>query len=161
METLPRYEHTQVGRLHYVLLGAVLLFVLALALILRRLPWHHPAALGLLAGVVLLLVAAAAFHRLTVTDRGDYLLLLFGPLPIFRKRIRYDRIRQAVPSRTSFADGWGIHYLPGRGWTYNVWGFDCVWVQTSKGTIRIGTDDPQGLAAFLRRVAGLEKSAET
>lgn len=158
METLPRYDHTQVGRLHYVLLGAMLLLVLAL--MMRRVPWHHPAALGLLGGVVLLPVAAAAFHRLTVTDRGDYLLLLFGPLPIFRKRIRYDRIINAQPARTSFVDGWGIHYVPGRGWTYNIWGFDCVRVQTNNGTIRIGTDDPQGLAEFLRRAAGPAKSAE-
>ncbi len=32
-------------------------------------------------------------------------------------------------ARSNWLDGWGIHYFPGRGIIYNLWGFDCVRVQ--------------------------------
>jgi hypothetical protein len=51
-------------------------------------------------------------------------------------------------------DGWGIHYVPFRGWTYNLWGFDCVVLQLGSKTVRIGTDDADNLLAFLERQIG-------
>ncbi len=47
-------------------------------------------------------------------------------------------------------DGWGIHYILGRGWTYNLWGFGCVKLTLGKKVIRVGTDDVENLAQFLR-----------
>ena len=41
--------------------------------------------------------------------------------------------------RSSLIDGWGIHWIPGRGWTYNLWGFGCVVIQQGKKTTRVGT----------------------
>jgi hypothetical protein len=38
----------------------------------------------------------------------------------------------------------------GRGWTYNLWGFDCVEFQYKGRPCRIGTDDVQGLTDWLR-----------
>jgi hypothetical protein len=56
----------------------------------------------------------------------------------------------AEPGRTNLRDGWGIHYFPGRGSTWNLWGFDCVVLRLGGSkTLRVGTDDPEGLAAFL------------
>jgi len=51
--------------------------------------------------------------------------------------------------RSDLLDGFILAYGPGRGWIWNLWGFDCVRVQTTKGVLRIGTDDAAGLAAFL------------
>jgi len=51
--------------------------------------------------------------------------------------------------RTRFIDGWGIHWIPWRGWTYNLWGFRCVRLKHLGRTIRIGTDDPEGLRDYL------------
>jgi hypothetical protein len=46
--------------------------------------------------------------------------------------------------------------VPGRGWTYNLWGFDCVRLTFKNGrTVRVGTDDPIGLAAFLQPKLGV------
>ena len=55
------------------------------------------------------------------------------------------------PGRTSIIDGWGIHYIPGRGTTYNLWGFGCVKLSLGRKAFRIGSDDVDNLVAFLRR----------
>ena len=42
-----------------------------------------------------------------------------------------------------------LYFVPGRGWTYNLSGFNCVKLSVGRKTVRIGTDDVQGLLAFL------------
>ena len=56
--------------------------------------------------------------------------------------------------RSTVLHGWGIHYMPGEGWVYNLWGFDCVVVHLGQKNIRIGTDDVQSLAGFLKGKVG-------
>lgn len=104
---------------------------------------------------VLFAVLAACFGTLTVRDAGDHLDVRFGPIPLFGTRVRYDAIEGFAAARSRLIDGWGVHWIPGRGWTFNLWGFDCVEISTGKGTVRIGTDDPDGLAAFLAARSGL------
>ena len=53
-------------------------------------------------------------------------------------------------ARSDALDGWGIHWILGRGVIYNVWGFDCVRIQMGKKIVRVGTDDVEGLLSFLR-----------
>jgi hypothetical protein len=102
-----------------------------------------------------MLVLAASFHHLTVADEGYQLAIRFGPLPLFGKRIWYEDIREVETGRSTFLDGWGIHWNPWHGWIWSLSGRDCVVIQRKRGTIRVGTDDPNGLVAFLkRRIAG-------
>ena len=143
------YNHTQHGRWHYILFA----FALA-ALVGSWLARREPSV------VVMVLVIAAIFSlcglvvgALTVRDEGDWLALGFGPLPLLRKRIRYAEITAVEVGRTGVIDGWGIHYMPGRGWTYNIWGFDCVKLTLGRKVIRIGTDDAENLATFIREKA--------
>jgi hypothetical protein len=75
-------------------------------------------------------------------------------LPVFRKRIRYLDITLVQPGHISMIDGWGIHYLPGRGWTYSLWGFDCVKLTLGRKVIRMGSDDVENLVEFLRGKVG-------
>ena len=98
-----------------------------------------------------MIVIGLSFMQLTVRDEQDALAVRFGPLPLFFTRIPYDKIRSVEPDRTTLLDGWGIHYLPGRGTTFNIWGFHCVRVELENRTIRIGTDDVENLVAFLRQ----------
>lgn len=99
----------------------------------------------LISGVIVLVVGWSLAH-LTVEDEGDQLALRFGPFPLFRKRIRYDDIVKAEKGRTTFLDGWGIH-----GNVWNVWGFDCVLLWLRSGAVlKVGTDDAEGLASFLK-----------
>ena len=98
----------------------------------------------------LILVLAVSLKTLTVQDEGEALAIRFGPVPLFSKTITYPDITAAEPDRTTLIDGWGIHYVPWRGWTWNLWGFDCVKLTLGRKVIRIGTDDVENLVAFLR-----------
>ena len=140
------YEHTQHGRLHHIFF-----VVTAVMLAGAWLTQGEPAAAVLVLVVAaVFLVCAMMFGALTVRDEGQWLALRYGPLPVIRKRIPYARITDFGPDRTKIIDGWGIHYTPGRGWTYNLWGFDCVRLTLGAKVIRIGTDDVDGLARFLK-----------
>lgn len=140
------YSHTQRAPLH-LLLDLPGMAALVAAWCLRQ---QWTVFLILLASGVVTLLFAAAFRYLTVRDEGSSLAIRFGPLPLFSKRIPYDTITDVRVGQTSWIDGWGIHYVPGRGWTYNLWGFQCVVVRSGGREIRIGTDDPDGLVRFLQ-----------
>ena len=112
---------------------------------------HEPFQSGILLGVsFVMFFFTQAFHYLTVRDEGDALAIRFGPLPRLRRRIPCGRSTAVEPGRTSLVDGWGVHWVPGRGWTYNIWGFDCVKVCLERRTIRIGSDDVENLIDFLQ-----------
>ena len=99
---------------------------------------------------LLMLVLAASFHHLTVKDNGDRLSISFGPIPLFRRSVRYEDIKAVEVGRTTFLDGWGIHMSLRGGWVRNLWSRDCLVVHFKKGgMLRIGTDDAMCLAAFL------------
>lgn len=144
--TPPGYSHTQTAPLCLLLYAtAVLLLMLGWALPdVPPIRWLFP-PIGLL-----MLIVAASFHHLTVEDRGDVLAIRFGPLPLFRRTVRYEGIEAVEVGRTLLLDGWGIHYSVRGGWVWDLWGRDCVVVRfRDGGTLRIGTDDAENLAAFL------------
>jgi len=138
------YRHTQRGPWSVLLCASGVLMVI-LAWSLREQP---VAPLALPIGATIMLVLASAFDRLTVVGEADALVLRFGPLPLFRKRIPYSDIQTVVLGRTTLLDGWGIHVSLKGGWVWNIWGMDCVVVR-HRGTTRVGTDDGENLAAFL------------
>lgn len=54
--------------------------------------------------------------------------------------------------------GWGIRAVPS-GWMYNTWGYDAVELGLASGRVfRVGTPDPDGLAAAVSAGAGLAVS---
>ena len=78
------------------------------------------------------------------------LAIRFGPVPLFRRTVRYADIEKVEVGRTLILDGWGIHYSIRGGWVWNLWGRDCVVVHLKNGgVLRIGTDDAENLACFL------------
>lgn len=113
-------------------------------------PWLFP-PIGLF-----MLVLAASFHHLTVDDQTDRLSVSFGPVPLFRRSIKYADIISAEIGRTTVLDGWGIHMSLRGGWVWNLWGRDCVVLQHRKGILRVGTDDAGNLAAFLNQKIGTQ-----
>ncbi|HRX82170.1 MAG TPA: hypothetical protein P5307_24055, partial [Pirellulaceae bacterium] len=124
--------------------------------------WSIPepvAQFSLAAGGGFTAILALAFRQLTIRDNGDALLICFGPLPLFRRSVLYADLERVEQGRSSWFDGWGIHISPSGGWTWNLWGFDCVDVYMSRGRkLRIGTDDPAELAAFLQQqISSTEK----
>ena len=145
------YNHTQFGRWHYVLLGVALAACVA-AFLARSQP---PLAVILAISAAIIAACGLVFGSLTIRDEGQWLAVCFGPLPLLRKTIRYAGITGVEIGRTTIIDGWGIHYMPGRGWTYNVWGFACVKLTLGRKIVRVGTDDAHELAKFLCRQTGL------
>ena len=141
-----QYNHTQTGGLQLILYVTAGIFA-AGAWFTRDVDPVMWIILLSTAAAVLLLVFA--FYHLRVCDEGDCLAIRYGPLPLFRKRIPYARITAVEPDRSTFLDGWGIHYVPLRGWTYNLWGFDCVKLTLGRKVIRVGTDDVENLIEFL------------
>ncbi|MGA2618073.1 MAG: hypothetical protein ABSF26_10720 [Thermoguttaceae bacterium] len=146
MNEAETYHHTQKGP------WGLLLYVLAAVFL--TVSWYLPVLalrITFLAAGLPMFLLAASFQHLTVADEGNQLAIRFGPFPLLRKRIWYDDIRDVEKGRTTFLDGWGIHWNPWGGWVWNIWGRDCVVIRLKRGTIKVGTNDPDGLVAFLRK----------
>jgi hypothetical protein len=141
-----QYEHVQRGRLHIIFwaVAAVMVAGASLASSSRAAEGFALAVAGIF------VLCALMFGTLTVRGDGECLTLRYGPLPVFRKRVRYADVTAVEPGCTSIIDGWGIHYIPWRGWTYNLWGFGCVKLTLGKRVLRVGSDDVENLAAFLK-----------
>lgn len=146
MNRLCEYEHTQRGVVRLILLiSAVFFLVIAFA------TWKTPPLVPVfLAAVIVYVLLAFSLSTLTIKDEDDHLAVRFGPLPLFKKRIPYSEITAAEQTRSTFLAGWGIHWTR-RGWLWNIGGFDCVRIELGKTGILLGTDDPNGLTAFLLR----------
>jgi hypothetical protein len=144
---LVTYWHRQTAPL-CLLLYEVAAFFLCIGYQVQHLP--VVSVVMPLAGVVNL-VLAASFHHLTVADEGEALSIRFGPLPLFRTAIRYDDIRRVELGRTTLLDGLGIHLSLRGGWVWNLWGRDCIVIHLRNGgIIRIGSDDTENLAGFIK-----------
>ncbi len=131
------YQHTQIGYLLLVVLGAALLLLLLL-LTLTGFHWVGLAVVLFLGGCLV------AFATLTVRVDESALEIWFGP-GLFWRRFPWETLAAARPVKNPWYYGWGIHLTPS-GWVYNVSGFGAVeLVQKNGKKVRIGTDDPAGL----------------
>lgn len=146
----PTYSHTQNSPLWLILFGSAIPFF-AIAWLVREEP--VVGAVMIVAGLLSVFVGLA-FHHLTVQDGGDHLLIGFGPLPWLKTSIRYADIQRIEIGRTAIWDGWGIHWNPWHGQVWNVWGRDCVVIHQQRGVFRVGSDDAENLAGFLRTRTG-------
>jgi len=102
---------------------------------------------GVCSGLMLLL--GFSIRSLTIEDADDGLLVHFGPLPLFKKKILYRDIQSAKVTHTTLLDGWGIHYSVRGGWVWNIWGYPCVLVKLKKGQIWLGSNEPEKLQAWI------------
>jgi hypothetical protein len=134
------YHHMQWGSL-------ILLVCLAIAVIAAAILWLT----GTRAMLFTLFIVgglAVLFCALTVDISGNELRWYFGP-GFWSYRLALDDIQSVAIVRNHWWNGWGIRAAPGFT-LYNVSGLDAVELKLKSGEIRrIGTDDPQGLAAAL------------
>lgn len=148
------YHHTQTAPLYLLVLFPAIAMLIA--------AWLVPEQISkfILLGVgSCLLLLSFCFQSLTLSDEGEYLRVCFGPIPLFRRRVGYSHIKSVEPARSTLLDGWGIHLSPSGGWTWNLWGVDCVDIHFKQGgKLRLGSDDVEALTAFLQiRIAEVEK----
>lgn len=140
------YDHTQRAPLHWILV------IPGTAMIVTAWSGIEPAWTGWVLSIVgaVMLGLSICFRWLRLSSTQDALEIAFGPVGVFQSRLRYDQIVAYRAERSRWIDGWGIHRMPGRGWIWNLWGFDCVAFDLKDGTkLRLGTDDVPGLLAHL------------
>ncbi len=142
----PHYSHTQVSPVRYGLL-AVIVASVAAGWNWRADFWVWFAMLCIIGLSIFLLLTMTT---LTVEDEEETLWVHFGPLPLFSTWIRFDEIQEFQATRSRIVDGWGIHFIPGRGWTWNLWGLECVELQLHGSPLRLGTNDSANLADYLK-----------
>lgn len=145
------YRHTQAGWLLRVAIavGAAIIAGVAVAQ-----PFQAPIArAALLACAPLLVLAGFAWSRLTIEIDHERVRWRFG-LGWPRGNIVLADIAAVEPTRTTFWQGWGVHYTR-NGWLYNVAGYDAVLITRRDGRrLMLGTDEPRRLkAAFDRALA--------
>lgn len=134
------YKHTQIGWIILVISTPVILILAFWAAI-------NPILAAIIA-IIVLIVMLALFTSLTVVGNSDEIRFYFGP-GVIKKRIRYNQIKSARKVRSHWYYGWGIRWY-GRGWLYNVSGLDAIELELTDNTeLRIGTDEPDKLLAFL------------
>ena len=134
------YRHTQ--------LGTVILVVYLVVAVLGAAMMWQKAQTPMILMLVVLAAVAAIFHSLTVEIGNNELRWHFGP-GIWTYRLPLDEIQSVAAVHNHWWNGFGIRVAPGFT-LYNVSGLDAVELKLKSGeTRRIGTDDPQGLAAAL------------
>ena len=138
------YKRRQYG---YITSGSILVTVLLLVGVLISV--QDPSG-----GVVLAILAAGflslglLFLSLTVSIDDSSVELRFG-IGLIRRRIPLERIESARAVRNSWWYGLGIRLTP-HGWMWNLQGLDAVELTYREGgRFRIGTADPEGLAAAI------------
>jgi len=138
-----RYEHTQVG---YFIAIAIVAAMVAIGIIMANtgVNWIASAVL------VVLAVAVALFHSLTVVINEEELVVQFGPGAI-RKRFKLKEIQSCQAVRIPWYYGWGIRLTP-QGMVFRVSGFHAVQIRLITGKeYLIGTDVPQELEEAIRQ----------
>jgi len=104
---------------------------------------------------IVLLIILALFYKLRIRISSESLSASFG-IGIIRKGVPTAEIAACQPIRIRWWYGWGIH-LTQYGCLYNVSGLDAVAITLRSGRkFALGTDDPHGLTAAIRRFSFAE-----
>jgi hypothetical protein len=106
------------------------------------------AVLGVIAVVWVLL------YSLSIEIKDNALVCRLGA-GLIRRRILLSEIRQSSKVSNPWYAGFGIHWVPGQYWLWNVSGRGGVELSLKSGErFRLGTDEPE---ALLRAIKGNNK----
>jgi hypothetical protein len=107
--------------------------------------------LSKLAAFLVVAVATTMFSTLT-TDVDSRRVAWWFTFGFPGGEIYFPDIANLELTRTSFWEGFGIHWTFGHGWLWNVSGFNAVMITKRDGKrITLGTDDPHGLYEAIKR----------
>ncbi len=148
------YKHTQIG--HLMIGIGVLVFVYAIVV-------AYQLDIAFWATIFTLVVAAivASFATLTVTIDDHQLRLRIG-YGIVRRTFALSDITAVRVVRNKWYYGWGVRvWLWPRMTIFNVSGFDAVEIVMGDGAVyRIGTDEPEELAAAIEQARQLLQTSQ-
>ncbi|MGI9472132.1 MAG: hypothetical protein ACR2NZ_11395 [Rubripirellula sp.] len=149
MSATVTYNHTQRGMfLRFWLGGLFAVFAcLSVTMFVNEEPWTA----ALFVGVTALLGGLAlVFRSLNVQVTSELVCVSFGA-GMINKSILLDDIADLSIVQTRWYHGWGIKWY-GRGFLYNIAGFDAVQIELRNGRqCRVGTDEPQALRDAIAR----------
>jgi hypothetical protein len=138
------YRHTQPG----IVILAVCLVIGVISAAIASQTELTP----MIVALTILIAVAIIFYSLMVEIGDGELRWHFGP-GLWTYRIPLEDIRSVGIVRNHWWNGFGIRMAPGFR-LYNVSGLDAVELHLKSGEVRrIGTDDPQGLAAAIEQSA--------
>lgn len=142
---MERYRHTQIGFVTTV--GLLIVAAFCGYLVFRTAMWPP------LIAAVIGLIIAAVFSTLT-TSVGDGVLEVWFGSGLIRRKIEMREIESVAVVQNPWFYGWGIHWTP-NGWLWNVSGAGAVELHFRDGhKFRIGSDEPELLAAAIRLEIG-------
>ncbi len=137
------YRHSQFAAV--IVFGMLIPFmaILVLPLFLQGFPPIVPFAL------LVLLIGFALFYSLNV-EIGDGVLVCSFGVGLIRRRIFLSDVQSVRIVQNPWYVGWGIRWMPGQYWLWNVSGLQAVELLFKDGVrFRIGTDEPQVLAGAI------------
>ena len=143
------YHHRQTGWVMLLAIGAA---ALVQVILFGALASVLPAMAFLVAVAVVAVIGLIAWigSSLTVDVTDSEVVWYFGP-GLWQHRIARADIATSAPVRNKWWYGYGMRYFGRGSWLYNVSGLDAVEIRLKDGRWRrIGTDDPQDLAAALQ-----------
>jgi hypothetical protein len=150
----PIYEHKQPG---YAIVGLILIPSIFFTLVVG-LSGEAGTAATLLIILIFMLGTAVIFSSLTVKVSTVDVTYHFA-LSFFNHVIPMHRITEVRVVRNKIWYGLGIHFIPG-GVVYNVSGLDAVEIRLDDcKLVRLGTDEPEKLAAAIDHVRRRNRSA--
>ncbi len=133
------YSHTQYGSVIVIGLSTVMMIIIIVPLDLGIFP---PVLFIVLA---MLAISLALFYSLNVEISDNVLVCCFG-IGLIRRQILLSDIQQVRAVKNPWFGGWGIRWMPGQYWLWNVSGLHAVELLLKNGSrFRIGTDEPEAL----------------
>lgn len=95
--------------------------------------------------LIFFIAALFLFYALTVEIQNNIITCSFG-IGLIRKSIPLSEVQAVRAVQNPWYAGWGIRWIPGQYWLWNVSGFRAVELTMKDGKrFRIGTDEPEAL----------------
>ena len=140
-----QYRHTQFGLFIVVVILLVMIIIIIFSFT------NEVIQLALLSTLPILALFLALFYSLSVEIIDNYLVSRFG-IGLIRKRILLSEIKAVQSVKNPWYVGWGIRWMPGQYWLWNVSGTGAVELLLKNGTrFRIGTDEPEALVQAIEK----------
>ena len=149
------YRHTQKGTV--IIISLVFGIVLTILISISSIGQIHALPIPILLMVdVILFVSLALFYSLTVELKAATLICYFG-IGLIRKSILLSEIQNVQSVKNPWYVGWGIRWMPGQYWLWNISGFSAVELTLKNGSrIRLGTDEPEKLVQAILSMKAID-----
>jgi hypothetical protein len=147
-----QYHHKQIG--FFIIIPLIVVFIIVFAQLMATGVFHFILILIL----IFFFCVLTLFYALTIEIQDNIITCRFG-IGLIQKRISLSEIETVKAVQNPWYAGWGIRWIPGQYWLWNVSGFEAVELYMKDGKkFRIGTDEPEALVRAIESNKKIEKS---